>query len=221
MKEIIEMNNNKERLDYLIDTLLEDISTNSSHLLEIMRDNENIIASKENLSIVFSEGLITDITFITKNYSSILPNERFIFNILRSTVEHVIKYKYFLKNEEFIEQYFGENIDPDKALKMKNLIKAMKQFGEYRYKTKLPSTQDMANEVNELNSIGKRLSLYDAFKLLSDYTHDGYFKDYFSNLEGVDKSWDIVLLIMITTTESFIESFKKVIPEEKWNKCKY
>lgn len=170
------------------------------------QSNKLPMETKDNLSISFSNAILEDVEFILNCLQE--ENKRYAFSTIRNMVESIIKYKYFLKHENLIKQYFIGN--PNMEINYSDPIKALNQLGQYRLQ--LPKISIMAKEVKEHRSNKKVLSLYDIFRLTSNHTHDGYHKDYSNVIEESCGYLDeYAILMMRTALESFLKSYSQEI----------
>lgn len=146
-----------------------------------------------NFDLVFSKMIVEDIEYCMEYFNP--KCKRNTFSILRDTTENVIFYLYIVNKREelnldiILSEYFGGNIfeKVDDLLRMK-YFDFLKSIGEKRYRCfNKPKTYKMAEEIGEFDQENNTcsdglLNLYSVFRILSDYTHEGYFLDYFWNL---------------------------------------
>lgn len=152
-------------------------------------DSKEVIATKENLSISTSECLCEDIQMVInlqeKKYSN-----RYIDSIIRNMCEQIIEYKYIIKNQSLIGEYFGKNLseDEDKECEdTKKMFSRLKQTGQARFSSNRESVSKMAEDINEKVSTDEKIALYDIFSLKAELEHNSYFNSVFEIIDQIEE----------------------------------
>lgn len=153
---------------------------------------KDAIATKENLSISTSKCLCEDIQMIIDLQSKKYP-QRYIDSIIRNMSEQIIEYKYIIKNQSLIGEYFGENLPEDEDVECndtKDVFSRLKQTGESRFTSKRESVSKMAKDINEKVSTDEKIALYDIFSLKAELEHNSYFNSVFEVIDQIEKHED-------------------------------
>lgn len=203
---------NVSEFEKFIESVEYDVENFNNKFMDTLKNknDNNIIATRENLSIFFSEGLIEDSSTILSLHASKF-SKRYIDYIIRGMVEHVIEYKYLIQNETLISEYFGSKVKDKKS----NITKMMRNISQDRYENGKLDVKAMAKAINEDLTYGKtkEMSLYDIFSIISGQSHNAYYHSYLYLSEnkgegiGLDTSH---IIYLITIISKFMEDYKKI-----------
>lgn len=197
----------------VVDDLDNHIFYKNMYLKGILKHKKNnIIANKENLSIVISFGLIEDLkTILLLNSNS--SQKRYIDYIIRGLVEQVIEYKYLIKNSNLIDEYFGSKINNEDGIKFDNPVKGLKNLGGNRYVKGRKKIGYMAKDIEEDKDTNEKLSLYSIFCICSEEMHNSYYKAF---LDMIENKYDNTSLTKFQLTliniiiNTFIETYDNI-----------
>lgn len=129
--------------------------------------------SKMFMTSIFAGNLLTDLELIINLYHTY--EVRHIASIFKTSIEHIILYGYLIKNLSKLEEYIGKERNIYDDLKEDaDLVEIFKKnVGQYRFERS--AIKEMAEDIGEAKSIGDNMCVYDAYRILCDYSHDGYF----------------------------------------------
>ena len=140
----------------------------------------NSLTSVEFLKILFLSNIREDVEFLSRTENL---KVRYGNLIIRNMVEQLIEFKYLIKHPELIEDYMGNNIQINVDTTTTNEVNTLLKMGQGRFTNKRKHISEMAKDINEdLSDVD--LSLYDIYRILSDFGHNSY---YFSCLDDVDE----------------------------------
>lgn len=161
---------------------------------------------------IFINNILRDIKFIERIEKD-EKNSRYIYSILRVTIEQIIIYKFLMReqvdNKALCEDFLGENIDIEEVEKLnKSDIELLKMLGGKRTVLYQNNFKRMAQTFEDVN---EETSLYNLYSLMADYVHNAYYKSSLNEIgeEELNIEWinNIVLFMF--------KSFSEAIP--KWN----
>lgn len=169
--------------------------------------------SKMFMTSTFASNLLTDLELIINLYHTY--EVRHIASIFKTSIEHIILYGYLIKNPSKLEEYIGKEIEICDLKEDADLVSSFKNnVGQYRFKRK--KIEKMAKDIGEDKSIGDNMCVYDAYRMLCDYAHDGYFMqilDDVGKIEATEKQEEqnhrLDLFIIIG-----LNYFNKVVEEQ-------
>ncbi len=156
-----------------------------------LRNKNPKVATKEMLSRIISHNLCIDINMLT--LLELLPfPHRYSHQIIRNMCEQVIEYRYIMKNPNLISLYFGSNIRYNKDFLKKDveqidisaIITQLKKSGQSRFslngdkKTAKRNVWNMADKTNQSKSSDDVISLYDIYRICSEWEHNSYFQSF-------------------------------------------
>lgn len=120
----------------------------------------------------FAENLLTDLKLIINLYNTY--EVRHIASIFKTSIEHIMLYGYLIKYPSEIDKYLGGNIKEHILKEDDDLVKEFKKnIGQYRFRRE--KIKGIARDIEEDKSIENKMCVYDAYRMLCDYAHDGYF----------------------------------------------
>lgn len=178
------------------------------------------LASKENLCIIISECLIEDIETVIELKRKIFA-KRYSDSIIRNMAEQTIEFKYIMKHNELINQYYGGNLKDEeeiqqidyKSLSTNDMLKFLKETGQARFDGgKRVKVWDMADDIKETKSSPNKISLYDIFSLKAELEHNCYFNSIFEEIdviEGENRKFDIENDTDFTFIKFIMEAFMR------------
>lgn len=175
------------------------ISEKNSQYLNILNNKKdnNILDTKENLSIFISQQIVEDLNVILK-LTSFNVNQRYIDYIIRGLVEQVIEYKYVLKNN-LINEYLGVTLAAENNISenISDIIKQFRNINGHRYLK--PNMMEMAKDIGESITQDEDSSLYGIFSIFSEQSHNSYYSEYLSYFDNkqVEKGLTYFQLNMI------------------------
>lgn len=165
--------------------------------------------TKENMSILLSYYVLEDFDMIVKLIEDNVK-ERYIYDIVRMLCESIIEYKYYMKNDSLIGEYFGSEIS---ELDEENYdIDFYKKLGQDRLKSfnGRKNVRDMAKDIDEDyhvdvndNKDNKLLSLYYIYSFTSEKVHNCFFNEILNDIatfDGEKCGLDEEFLSMLLTT---------------------
>lgn len=177
------------------------------------KNNSNIIATKENLSALVSTGILEDLNTIIV-LSAIPTQERYIDYIIRGLVEQVIEYKYLIRHDNLIEEYFGSKIREEETKKDRfNSVEELGKFGCERYLGGRKSVSAMTKDIKEKYFNKGTLSLYEIYIITSEQIHNSYFNAYldmFDNDDNREVFTEFQLTLVYTIINKFLKTYDKI-----------
>lgn len=183
----------------------------------LLRKSTGDLATKENMSILLSQYILEDCEYIIKLICKGVK-KRYIYNIIRTMCESIIEYKYFIKYENLISQYFGSEISYiDESSTDESNLYIYKEYGQKRFAcfNGKKNIFNMAKDIEEIENTDKELSLYYIFSMMSENIHNAYFNavlDDMAESDGKDVKIDeeFVTTLVITLLNKFYETYNNV-----------
>lgn len=178
--------------------------------LKRFEHKEISFASKEMLSFIVCECLIEDMTIIDELKEN-GHSRRYVDSIIRNMCEQVIEYKYIMKYQDLLKEYFGQNLSEN--WEGTNLFKGLKRTGEARFKDR-KTVAEMARSIDEYKSNDEKSSLYDIYSLKAEYEHHSYFHYLFELInknDGDETADDLDYVFMIYVLSSFEKTYIDVL----------
>lgn len=166
--------------------LFENFSDKIFATIEEMKTKEFGFASKEMLSILVSTCLIEDISNVIKFKELGYPS-RYTDAMIRNMCEQIIEYIYIMKNQDLIDQYFGENLEEELHEQDINPFEALRRTGSARFNLRRKSVKSMAIEINEGDTTDEKISLYTIFGNKAELEHNSYFNNIFDIIGEIEK----------------------------------
>ncbi|MDU1006888.1 MAG: hypothetical protein E7A63_17765 [Clostridium butyricum] len=183
---------NMEETKYMIKQLRED----NEKALKIYKDSLDKVAFTTSIFINY---ILDDIEFI-ENIEPKVKNIRYIYSILRVTVEQVIIYKFLMRenvnNQSLCEDYLGVNIDIDdiegqagddfELLKL--LIGKRTKLYRNNFKQMAENFEDVDNDT----------SLYRLYSMMADHVHNSYYESILSGVSEEGFNFQFINTIILT-----------------------
>ncbi|EPB8158350.1 TPA: hypothetical protein ACSQWB_001749 [Clostridium perfringens] len=200
------------KINYENKAMIKKIKKEYRNIKNDINDNSNLIMY---ITSLFMKYILEDIREI-QNMRETINNKRYIYSILRVTVEQVIIYKFLMRNnadnEDLCNDFLGMNIDLvelEKSEKSELLIlKDLRGNRTLLYKNVF---KQMCEKFEDINN---ETSLYGMYSEMADFVHNAYYESIVSeyNSEKFSRDWfnTIILFILVDFWKSYDEIRKKL-----------
>ncbi|MBZ9692371.1 hypothetical protein [Clostridium sp. M14] len=188
-----------------IKEIIKQLREDDKKALEIYKDTLDKVSFATSIFINY---ILDDVEFVEKIKPNI-ENTRYIYSILRVTVEQVIIYKFLMRenvnNQSLCEDYLGANINlediegqaGDDFELLKLLIGKRTQLYRNIFKQMAEKFEDVNNET----------SLFRLYSMMADHVHNAYYESILSevNEECFDSQFvNTIILTLLTQFKSSI-----------------
>lgn len=194
-----------------IKCIIEQLRQDDKEALKIYKDTSKKIPF---VTSIFINYILDDIEFV-KTIRPVIENSRYIYSILRVTVEQVIIYKFLMRknvnNESLCEDYLGVNINLENIEEQSDdeleLLKLLTGKRTQLYKNIFKQMAD------KFENIDDETSLYRLYSMMADYVHNAYYKSILSEANEENFNCQIIDTIVLTLLVEFKNSI--LIGEDK------
>lgn len=187
-----------------IKCIIEELRQDDKEALKIYKDTSKKIPF---VTSIFINYILDDIEFV-KTIQPVIENSRYIYSILRVTVEQVIIYKFLMRknvnNESLCEDYLGVNINLENIEEQSDdeleLLKLLTGKRTQLYKNIF---KQMAEK---FENIDDETSLYRLYSMMADYVHNAYYKSILSEVNEESFDYEMITTIVLTLLLEFKDS---------------
>ena len=148
-------------------------------LEDAIKDYHGAIGSeKENTQLFrmsFIRKFTDDVVFLNDLCGTPHYYHRYSYLIIRNMVEQLIEFLYLMENTHLIKEYLGLSIDLARLDAPHSAVEGERIFGGARYENGRVHVREMANKIGEQEASDGSLTLYSAYRILSERCHNSYF----------------------------------------------
>lgn len=181
---------------------------------EIKKNKKNCYKSGQSIltvSINFMRYIVSDIRFVEKIECS-AENKRYIYSILRVSVEQLIIYKYLMyskdKREELCNDFLGLNINIEELNQSDE--SDLEKLKALRGKRTTLYNNIFKQMASKFENVDEEVSIYNLYSMMADYVHNAYYESMLQEYNKEPCDDEFVNTIILTILGSFLETYNKI-----------
>lgn len=163
------------------------------------------------VSTNFMRYIVNDIKFL-KKIECCAENKRYVYSILRVSVEQLIIYKFLMHSEnhreELCNDFLGLNINIQELNESDR--SDLEKLKALRGKRTTLYNNIFKQMASKFENVDDEISIYNLYSIMADYVHNAYYE---RMLEEYNKeSWndEFANTIILTILGSFLETYNKI-----------